>query len=520
MRTKPTRMRRGWFGLALVSGAAWGSLCAAGDLRPDELREAVSGAVCLVTARDGFGLPLAHATGFLIGDGRFVLTDLAAVAQPGVVRATVRFEDGSTAEAAKFGFADAALGVAALDLGPDGAGRRGLALQADGPALDGSVAVTSAGWEWASALKLVTGRLQAGKSAADLASAAGCDSPPEAFGFFAVNGARVSGASGSPVLDAQGRVVAVWLELAIGTGAVDVAAPAPAIRRALLAAKPQLQPLTDLPRPLWPARVRPVAGESIAPARLAATVRSVKLRLRCDKCNGTGQVRVRRIIGIRKSGGMTYPAYGEFDEACPDCHGEGTVFRDTTHGDLVAMAEQAARVRFDPEVDPKAREATLAGVREVLDALANLKTEGRRAMLAAAAQAVRDDAEWPRGLVVWAQILDKVEAPDGGYVVLAPHGSNQRIAMRPEAERDAGAGQDPPAAPGTWQYGQWILVAGLGEGRVAVGGQRLVWIRPAVWILSPSLGRAPARPTAPGTGDGPATPQPQPRPKRPGFFGV
>jgi hypothetical protein len=360
--------------------------------------------------------------------------------------------------------------------------------------------------------------LHEGRSAADLAPADGrtAADPPDLV-FLAVNGARVPGAAGSPVLDAEGRVVAVWLELATSGGPADVAVPAPAVRRALLEAKPELKPLADLPQPLWPARVRSVAGESVPPARLAATVRSVKMRLQCDKCGGSGQVRVRRVTGARQRGGISYPVYAEVAETCPDCHGEGAVFRDGTYGYLATMAEQATRVCFDPDLDSKAREATLGGVREALSALADLKADGRRALLAAA-QSLGGADSWPRGIVVWAQVLEQADSPQGAYVVLAPSGAGQRLAARPPVESAAGTNAQAAASP--WLYGQWILVAGWAEGEVDLGGTRLVWMRPAAWIGAPSLGPRPPRPGGPATDDNAPGPKPQPQPGDPGFFGL
>ena len=87
--------------LAVAVGlGAWGaagtdSLRAGEPLPPTEFRETAASRVCLVTVRNSMGLPRGYATGFLIGDGRFVLTDLATLVRPGVVQAQVRFEDGA-----------------------------------------------------------------------------------------------------------------------------------------------------------------------------------------------------------------------------------------------------------------------------------------------------------------------------------------------------------------------------------------------------------------------------------------
>ncbi|MFO8012629.1 MAG: hypothetical protein R6X20_04900, partial [Phycisphaerae bacterium] len=45
----------------------------------DALRARVGDAVCTVTAENAWGVPVSVASGFALGDGRFVVTDLAAV---------------------------------------------------------------------------------------------------------------------------------------------------------------------------------------------------------------------------------------------------------------------------------------------------------------------------------------------------------------------------------------------------------------------------------------------------------
>jgi hypothetical protein len=72
----------------------------AAEVDAGALRLNTEPAVCRVVVEGPLGLPIASASGFLMGKGGFVVTDLAAVAQPGAAKVTVEFGDGAKAEAA------------------------------------------------------------------------------------------------------------------------------------------------------------------------------------------------------------------------------------------------------------------------------------------------------------------------------------------------------------------------------------------------------------------------------------
>ena len=514
--------------LAVAVGlGAWGaagtdSLRAGEPLLPSELRETAASRVCLVTVRNSMGLPRGYATGFLIGDGRFVLTDLATLVQPGIVQAQVRFEDGTTRTARRFGFADPVLGVAAIAIDSDEPLRPGFVLAAEELPVDGSVAVTSAGWEWGATLKLVKGRLFAGKSGSDLAAEVGCDPPAARQAFMRVNGVVVVGTSGSPVLNGQGNAVGIWLAIAGKGGPVDVVVPAAAVRQALLSARPELKDFADLPASFWPSRVQRMKGETPSPAALARTVRSIRIQVLCKKCKGKGTIIVTRVVGRRRVGAMVYPVLRRDRETCPNCGGEGTVMDDSAYKMLTLLADQALRILLDSGIEDRAREAAHANVVNVLEAMGKLTGQSRRAFIDAAVKGLGGGAgDSPTGFVAYAQVREILKGPDGDYVVFAPLHSDRLLAARKDGlSVPSGEGQDPPAEQGSpvLSYGRWVVLAVVAEGAFDLEGREVVIVRPAAWVPGPSLGPPPSRERPPGESD------PGRSPRREGgdsgFFGL
>ncbi len=97
---------RGWsVGVAVtLLAAGWAS----GQVGPPKfdlqfLRGSAGPAVCRITVENAWGIPQAVVSGFLLGEGRFVVTDLGTVARPGAARARLLFSDGAEAEATEFG---------------------------------------------------------------------------------------------------------------------------------------------------------------------------------------------------------------------------------------------------------------------------------------------------------------------------------------------------------------------------------------------------------------------------------
>jgi hypothetical protein len=455
---------------------------------------------------------VAWATGFLLGDGRFVVTDLASVARPGVAQVTVRFHDGKTAVAREFGMADPAVGLAALKLDQPPQGVGGLALSSAIPGQDGTPVILM-GWKHASTLDLVQGVLKNGTPAADVAAALSVPATGVEGTFLVLHSPRADVAGGAPLLDASGAVAAVLLQV---KGAdKTLAVPAGALRSALLGAGAELKPLAQLPRPLWPISVVTVAGEPPSAGQFAGIVRAIKNTSRCAGCRGTGKVTVSKVTGQQRIGGMVRPIVQNVQEPCPKCRGDGVLFSAKLYDQFSAMAAGATQLVCSPDVDANIRTAAAGNGLDLLHTLGKVGGAYRAELIqAGAADLASPAATLPRGVVVYAQHRGVVDGPDGKYVLLAPHQSAAMLAARSDLlsnppAKDDDAKVEPP------ELGDWLVLAAIAEGPVRLGAQQATYVRPFGWVYGPVLGRLPAaageeRPRKRRDGES----------KRPNFFGL
>ena len=140
--------------LILAAGVAVAAMVATGNLPAADVpdvaaaREAAAGSVCRVIAENALGVPVAYASGFLLGEGRFAITDLASLARPDVKQARLQFRDGGKAIALQFGMADPSIGLAALKVDQLPGNLSGLALSA-ASAAEGLGEITVIGHKWA-----------------------------------------------------------------------------------------------------------------------------------------------------------------------------------------------------------------------------------------------------------------------------------------------------------------------------------------------------------------------------------
>ncbi len=514
--------------LILAMVAVWGRAAGAGPALPNaaQVRAQVEGSICRVVTRNGLGVPIAYATGFLIGDGSFVVTDLASVYTSGFAGVDVEFEGGGRASVSGFGMADRLTGLVALRIegDPGTPGRSGLAVAASLPPLEGRPFVVALGWAWGERLETAVGRLEWGESASALAQTTGVRVPPSEATFLSAGGRLVPGTTGVPLIDASGQVAGVALDVR-GQERSPVVVSGAMLRRALLAAEPNVRPLAELPKALWPIRRRRVCGEPVHPATVARAIPALKTRLRCTRCNGAGTVKVKRVIG-RKTvlGDAPQPVYGLVPTTCPLCKGESVLIRDGFHDAFGTTVEQATRLRYQPEADKDARKAARDNVLEILEGLAKVGATARVTFSRQGAEALDRAAttdQVPQGVAVYAQVRQSVAGPDGGYTLLAPYGSARMLAARthkagePSERTELGRFDD-------WTYGRWLAVAGVVDRSCELDGKAVLHFRPLVWVAGPNLGPAPARPR-------PARPDPQPKPAGPGgsrddgvpdFFGL
>ena len=499
-------------GLAACGAAGEGARAPQGA----EIREAAGPLVCLVSVDGPLGLPVARANGFLLGNGKFAVTELAAVASPGATHVTLRFRDGTVCAAKEFGLADPALGLVLLKVGEPDQGDGGLALSTV-PTTSGASDAVILGWRHGQDQVLVRARIYNGIASGDLANRLKVEPPKAAVGFYGVEGTRPDVLAGAPILDAEGGVAGVLLQIPGSERAIVV--PAGALRNALLAAEPQLKPLAALPKPLWPAMPMPV-GKPMAASDFASVMRTIKSKSRCPKCAGKGTISIERAIpGPSDGRGRRQIQTTIETQVCSNCSGEGVVCPDGLYALVVLVAEGAVWLQSAPDVEARVRDAASTGGRDLLGALARV---GQRYRTACQRQLETDFGrmadQLPRGLVVYAQVQDTVQGPDGTYLMLTTFGPRTLLAVK--ADR-----LTPPVGPdgkraAVPDVGEWVVLGGVGEGVATIGGRHPVLVRPFGWVPGPRL--AGSTPTRPGRNPDSATPG-APEPKAPGmptFFGL
>jgi S1-C subfamily serine protease len=245
--------------LAVAAGLAWaGSVWAKNGTAA---REAVATKTCLVMAENELGLPVAYASGFLLGNGSLVVTDLATVTLPGAKQVTLRFRDNRRVAVKRFLAADPVAGLAVLKLEGDPPSTGGLTMS-----MASSVAgteVTAIGWKWAQDVDAAPGKVSNGVSASSVAALLKVEPPSPDVTFLRFDADQPEIASGAPVVDAAGGVVGVLLQMAGTDRAVIV--PATLLRNALMFDDTELQPLSALPKALWPILVTRMAGKPATP---------------------------------------------------------------------------------------------------------------------------------------------------------------------------------------------------------------------------------------------------------------
>jgi len=448
------------------------------------LRQAAEPGVCQVVVEGPLGLPIAFASGFLMGKGRFVVTDLASVAQPGAAKVTVRFGDGTTAQAVEFGMADTTTSLVALRTDVQKADRPGLPVRAETVGEEGVNAV-AVGWQWGESLAATAGRLVPGPAAADLAERTGCDAVPGNPAFLTFLCPRCDLATGAPLLGEDGAVIAVLLQV-IGMEK-PVAVSASSVRQALLEAGTNLQPLEKLPAAVWPTDFMVHTGRPPTPAAFAAAVRLVKRRSICRQCKGTGTITVRKFVGTRKVYNRIQRIYREELETCPTCNGDGIVFPKDLYRQFGAMAEGATTILSAPGTPENIREAALNNCMGVLDALRQVSGSYRQALLKHAATDLgQGGADCPRGFLTYAQVAETVRLRGDAFTVLVPHDSPTPLIVNADMLSGYYGAEGGPGAAAAAR-GAWVVTGGTLVGPVSIQGQRLLFVRLFGWAPGPSL---------------------------------
>jgi hypothetical protein len=466
--------------IPILLASAASSLAAQTDRDdPDALRSIVGHAVCMVTAENVWGMPVAVASGFALGDGRFVITDLGAVARPGVERVFVQFERGRRQVVREFGLADVGLGLVALRV-PGRSSGRGLPLAGRLPALDGGTTVSIVGWEWGKDLAVASGRLWSGPSTQTVAARARIPPPRGPAYFLRMAGGEIEAASGAPLVRSDGTVLAVHLAVATSGIEVSLAMPAASLRQSLLSAEPTLRPLSALPEPVWPVEVLRLPGQPPKPAGFQNARSHISRSLVCSRCEGRGKVRME----VR----------GELDEetvVCPRCGGEGIALESGVFDLLATWALEGTRAVWTPGDARGVRGGARAASRDMLGHLAKAGRHFRAAFAEEACRVVsRLGRSAPQGLVVYGEVREIVGGPDGKYVILDPVGTDYMVAVR-LADLMGEDGRGPSGVGRPPHERAWMLLAGAVLSGFEGGRYQGVSLLPFEWTGCPPPGPVP-----------------------------
>ena len=480
---------------ATLLAAGWAS----GQVGPPKfdlqsLRESAGPAVCRITVENAWGIPQAVVSGFLLGEGRFVVTDLGAVARRGAARASLLFSDGAEAEATEFGLADPALGLAALRVDAEEPLRRGLSLAPSLPPLDGVAPVGVIGWQWGKQLEAATGRVRRGPDIREVARRSNVETPEGIDAFLRIEGARLSAVSGSPVVDGSGTVLAVRLDVAAPGLVLTLAMPAVSLRQSLLSAEPKLKPLSDLPRPLWPVDILRLPGAPPAQAEFLRTTQTIKTAIACERCKGTGKV----------SGGRSW--FGRSSVPCFTCLGTGIVIHADDFDMLASWAEQGTSAVWAADQDNRSRAAARTMGAEVLKSLAAVGRNFQSLFGSAGVDLVKFPPAMPHGIVLYCRVSESVDGPDGRYLFLESVNTRTLAAVR----ADDLVGHDdlgPTAGRSEPKVGAWFVLAGAVLSRFDTGERHGVFVLPFEWTPYQPVAIVPSRPGWPrrdgGDGGGP-----------------
>ena len=480
---------------------------------------AVSRSVCTVTVENKWGIPMGTATGFLLTDGRFAITDLGLVSQPSAAQATLRFTDGTTAVCREFAMADGALGLVALRLADETPGRAGLPLASGLPPLDGSAVVSTAGWRWASKLDVVSGRLFKGPAIKDAAVRAHVDTPVGVDSFARADGPRLETATGSVLLDSEGTVLGTVLEVTIRGTSAPLAIPSSTLRAALISTQPQLRPLTELPKSPWPTRFVRVPGQPSTASAFSKEAAQVKKAMICPTCSGKGKTVVALDAPAGGGGGRGGGGWGgggrggggggnrggntggggqgnvpgnagrngldtQF-QPCKTCAGERYVMGTAVWADLIQLVELGTRINWAPTTDERTRLTCRKDMASILKSLVIVGRRFDRAFNTAVATDLAQKAvSLPCGTVFRAEVKEHLDGPDGKYILLAPLNSDLPVAVRLDdviqlgGKSTLGDRKDPAD-------GSWVLVCGMALAPFDSGQRQGRFVLPLEWMPVP-----------------------------------
>lgn len=435
---------------------------------PKVLREKAEPAVCSVTVENAWGIPQSVSTGFLLGDGRFVVCDLGALKHRGTSRATLRFQGGATVAVTQFGMADPALGLAALRVESGLPAQKGLPLAPGLLTFESARSVVTAGWGWGEALDVTAGRVVPGPTIQAVAGRSRVTVPEGVDAFLRVDGGRIDAASGAPVLDADGTVLAVRLDVAAKGLLVALAMPASTLRKSLLSTSPELKALTDLPEPLWPVDVLRLPGEPANEQEFLRASRAITMALVCSRCGGKGRINI---------GGWMFGR----DVPCPTCLGTGMHISAEVYDMLAEWAVQGTRVAWAPRINERTRSQVRKYGIEMLARLAKVGRNLRRARgFPGSLNRVKPQTKMPYGIILYAQVQEQIDGPDGRYLLLKSLNTQSLAAVRVEdLLGDGGKGPLPGRKVPT--PNTWFALAATVVSNFDTGEHQGIYVLPFEW---------------------------------------
>jgi len=500
------------------------------DTSVAEVTKLVKDAVCRITVENAWGIPVAVTDGFLMGTGTFVVTNLGQVALDGAARVRVEFATGGPILATQFGLADASLGIVVIRLDGKGAGRPGLALATTLPPLEEMGPVATAQVDGEGEVHLTGVRVQKGPAISRAVAPvvqptepdpfatdsdpfgtatepAPSDEPPatppadpkpgaaepaeegadEADGgrhFFRIDRGDTDRGPGLPIVDRNGRVVAVVSDM-VPRESVLVGVPGPALHEALLGAEPVLRDVEGLPKPRWTSRVVRLRGHMPTLEDFSQAIVSAKTRMVCPMCGGRG---VLPPDDGSTPAGRRPISRGGYMPRCAACYGDGIVVEAGLMKILGSIAERGARIVWSPDTDGRNRQAARQGILDVLRSLATAPARPRQLFATYAGREVaRAVRKTPAGVMVYAQVREVTDGPDGKYLLLEPWQASTTIAVR--LSDLVATPQTAGATPNYPPVGSWTYIAGVVLSRFESDTEDGVYILPAVLIPAPTTTR-------------------------------
>jgi hypothetical protein len=484
-----------------------------------QMQRTTSGGLCTVTLQNAWGIPTVVQSGYLLGDGRFLITDLGPLAQSSGVLVVVGFVDGSLAVSTQYGLASPSMGVvmlkveeakaeappadAAASTSTDAATapkvpekpkadpaaaskppvlRNGFQLAAEMPTLDYNPTVAQAGWRWADEPEILETHLAKGPSVAEFSKLLKIDPPaPPPDAFIKIDGDHLDAATGSPILDREGKVVAMTLEMTSQTGQpIVMGIPMLPLRTMLTsgAVMPEMKPLTELPKSPWPTRGLRMPGKPGVQSDLIKAVGEVTHNMICTGCNG---------VGRNKAG----------DGLCTECQGEKRILGKKLTDSVADMVELATRTLWVPSLDDRIRSTMRTAGRDMIRSLTSVGPNFETSFaVATATDLANPGLTFPQGVMLRCEVKEHVNGPDGKYLLVAPWKSNILVAVKCDDMMLLGgklpmtdSSHKDPAD------GSWIALIGAGLSGFDTGKAQGMFVLPLEWMLCESPETALAKAT-------------------------